>query len=470
MQSSVTGQEWFAGWFRRPAESDDVGVPLAPAAKWVRILFWIFMMSFAFDYRSSDGPNGSSSGIDQMMFLLLWAVSTGGIFLLGWKYLLVRPGAWLVAFWGAFVFYMACNAILQGVVFAHWFRMLLPLIFLFAGLMNSHIAACMGLRPSHLVTPVLVAACINVIWRIIQGFLFKGLTLETVRIEVQSPSGNWIAAWLGCAILLRSRFHWSVLVAVGVLFTGIFITVTRSLLFPVFASALASAVCFGMGVRWKLFQGRDLLKRLAPVGLAGALGLFFLGVVAVFQPIMIERWNERLFHNAHDRNLTADISYLTRKAEADAIWKRLTVEPHHLLNGHGIGASYDWDVAYMPEISLVIPVEDGLGTDVWSIGHSTWTYSLFSGGIIAFLAYAGLLGGVFVFSIKAAKANASDPGPDQWLAFLPLVAACCILSETLTSNPFNERLAGITFGVMAGLSQAFFVRASWIHLSDRVRP
>ncbi|HVJ44782.1 MAG TPA: hypothetical protein VM511_00240 [Luteolibacter sp.] len=448
---------------------DEISVPQAPAAKWVRGLFWVFMLSFAFDYRSSDTANGSSSGIDQMLFLLLWAVSTGGIFILGWKYLLVRPGAWLIALWGLFVAYMACNAILQGVVFAHWFRMLLPLMFLFAGLMNTHIAGCVGIRPAHLVTPVFVAACINVIWRIVQGFLFKGLTLETVRIEVQSPSGNWIAAWIGCAVLLRSRFHWTVLVAVGVLFTGIFITVTRSLLFPVFASAAASMVCFAMGVHWRQFQWSDLLKRLAPVGLAAALGLFFLGAVAVFQPIMIERWNERLFHNAYDRNLTADISYLTRKAEADAIWKRLTVEPYHLLNGNGIGASYDWDVAYMPEISLVIPVTDGLGTNVWSIGHSTWTYSLFSGGIIAFATYASLLLGVIIFSLKAARANASDPGPDQWLAFLPFIATCCVLSETLTSNPFNERLAGITFGVMAGLSQAFFVRASWIHLSDRHR-
>ena len=58
-------------------------------------------------------------------------------------------------------------------------------------------------------------------------------------------------------------------------------------------------------------------------------------------------------------------------------------------------------------------------------------------------------------------------GPDQWLAFLPFVAACCLLSETLTSNPFDERLASMIFGVMAGLSQAFLVRASWIHAGER---
>lgn len=454
-------------WLRRNAgEVDDVALPSAPAAGLVKGLFWVFMLSFAFDYRSSDTANGSSSGIDQLLFLAMWAASTGGIFLLGWKYLTVRPGAWMIALWGAFVAYMGCNAVLQGVPFAHWTRMLLPLIFLLAGLMNTHIAACMGVRASSLVTPVFVAACINVIWRIVQGFLFKGVTLETVRIEVQSPSGNWLAAWIGCAVLLRGRFHISLLIAVGVLFIGIFITVTRSLLFPVFASVAGTSLCFLLGMKWGQFDWRDLGRRLLPVGLAGALGVFFLGMVALVQPVMIERWNERLFHNAYDRNLTADISYLTRKAEADAIWKRLTTEPHHLVNGNGIGASYDWDVAYMPEISMVIPLKDGIGTNVWSIGHSTWTYSLFAGGIIAALAYAALLVGVIIFSLKGAKANSSDPGPDQWLAYLPFVATCCVLSETMTSNPFNERLAGITFGVMAALPQAFFVRASWIHLSD----
>lgn len=466
MHNPTADHGFIQSWLRRGEERDAVATPAAPAAVWVHRLFWVFMMSYALDYRSSDSSSTSSSGMDQLLFLALWASSTGCIFLLGWKCLVVRPGAWLVGLWGAFVFYMACNAVLQRVEFGHWFRMILPITFLFAGMMNCHIAGCMGIRPSRIVTPVLVAACINVLWRIVQGFVFKGVTLETVRVEVQSPAGNWLAAWIGCAVLLRGRFHPSLLVAVGVLFIGIFITVTRSLLFPVLTSAVASGVCFLLGVHWKLFRWPDLFKRLLPVGLAGTLGLGFLGIVALTQPIMIERWGERLFHHAGDRNLSADISYLTRKAEADAIWKRLTVEPHHLINGHGIGASYDWDAAYTPEIALVMPDEKDMGTDVWFVGHSTWTYSLFSGGIIGAMAHAALLGGVIIFSLKAAKANASDPGPDQWLVFLPFVATCCILSETMTSNPFNERLMGIMYGVMAALPQAFFVRASWIHLKD----
>lgn len=448
---------------RSPAE-DPVSVPRTWTAVWIERLLWVYMLSFAFDYRASDERTGGA-GIDQILFLLTWAASTGGIFLLGWRFLLVRPVAWFLLFWGGFLVYMMGNAVLQGVPFDRWFRMVLPLIFLFSGIMNAHIAACAGIRPSRIVAPVFCVACINVIWRIIHGFLFKEVTLETVRIEVQSPSGNWLAAWIGCAILLRQRFHWSLLVAIGVLFTGVFITVTRSLLFPVFASAVATGVCFLLGVRWGQFRWPDLVRRLLPVAAAGVMGIALLGMAAVLQPNMIERWNERLFHLAYDRNLTADISYLTRKAEADSIAKMLAAEPYHFINGMGIGASYNWDAAYMPEIFLVFPEDSELGVDVWTVGHSTWSYALFSGGVLALAAYGLLTIGTMVTSIRSARANATFPGPDQWLAFLPFVATCCLLSETLTSNPFNERLAGMTFGMMVGLSQAFFIRASWIHRS-----
>jgi hypothetical protein len=446
MLSALADHGLLPRWLRPPdGDEDNVTIPRTWSAVWIERLLWIFLLSFAFDYRASD-TRTEGAGIDQILFLLAWAGSTGCIFILGWRFLLVRPIAWFILLWGGFLAYMIGNSVLQGVPFDRWFRMILPQIFLFSGIMNAHIASCAGIRPSRIIAPVFTAACINVIWRIIHGFLFKEVSLETVRIEVQSPSGNWLAAWIGCAILLRQRFHWTLLVAISVLFIGVFITVTRSLLFPVFASALASGFCFLMGIRWGQFQWIDLMKRLLPVAIACVAGLSLLGLAAVVQPNMIERWNERLFHLADDRNLTADISYLTRKAEADSIGKILNEEPYRFINGMGIGASYNWDAAYMPEIFLVFPEDSELGVDVWTVGHSTWSYALFSGGIIALAGYGALVIGTLVTSIRAARANASDPGPDQWLAFLPFIATCCLLSETLTSNPF-------------------YIRASWIHRS-----
>ncbi|WP_035614989.1 hypothetical protein [Haloferula sp. BvORR071] len=447
---------------------DPVEVPLSPAARWVEILLWVFMASFALDYRNAIArESGAGAGLDQLVFLALAMSSTAGILWFGWRYLLVRPGAWLILFWGGFLAFMAANSLLQGVQPARSIRIILPLCLCFAGMMNAHIASCVGVRPSRIVMPVFAAACTNIVWRIFQGFVFKGVTFDTARTEVQSAANNWLAAWIGCAMLLRSRFHWLLPLAVGVLFFGIFITVTRSLLFPVMASAAASSLCFVLGTRWGIYQPIDALKRMAPLVVLGGLAAIAIAGLFVAQPHQIERWNERLFHHASDRNTTEDISYLTRRAEADGIFEILNRDPVHYLFGKGIGASYYWHSQYMPAIHLVYPPSEEIGDDVWFAGHSTWTYSLFSGGVIGLLAHLGLIGGVMAASLLAARSNASDPGPDQWLAFLPFVAACCLLSESLTSNPFDERLAAMIFGVMAGLSQSFLVRASWIHAGLR---
>lgn len=447
---------------------DSVVLPQARHAAWVERLLWVFLFSFAFDYRAADPAGGA--GIDQLVFLAACLGSTAGIVALGWRTLTVRPGVWLIAFWALFMAYMLANAVLQGVQVGRTIRIIMPLVFCLFGLVNAHIAGCMGIRPSRIVRPVFIIACINILWRIFHGFAFNQMSLETVRFEVQSPATNWIAAWIGCAVLLRGRFHWSLLVACGVLFIGIVITVSRSLIFPVIVGGMAAGVCFVLGVKWGQYHWSSLGKRLLPVGAALLLILLAVGAVAVFQPVMIERWNERLFHNASDRNLGADISYLTRKAEADAIWKILADDPVHFINGRGVGSSYYWDSAYLPEIWLVIPKTEANVDEIWFAGHSIWTYGLLSGGVIALASYLILFGGTAAFSLLAARANASDPGPDQWLAFLPFVATCCLLSESLTSNPFQERLIGILFGLMAGLPQAFMVRSSWIHTGNRLAP
>ena len=447
---------------------DPISVPKVREAVWVERLVWLFMLSFALDYRSPvSREGGAGTGLDQLVFLGSCAGATLGIVKLGWRHLTVRPGVWLLGLWALFIAFMLVNSTLQGVAPSRSIRVILPLVFCLFAMINCHIAGCVGISPARIVKPVLAAACINVVWRIFHGLMFTGATLETVRLEVQSPAINWLAAWIGCALLLRGRFHHSLLVASAILFAGIFVTVTRSLFFPVIASALATSFCFMLGVFWRQWPWSGIFPRLIPVAAAGGMAVFGLAAVWVVKPVMIDRWDERLFHNAYSQNLGSDISYLTRKAEADAILKILGDEPVHFIHGRGIGSSYYWDRAYLPEIHMVMPKEDEEFDDIWFAGHSVWTYGLLSGGAVALVCYMVLLANTAVSSLMTARANASNPGPDQWLAFLPFVATCCLISETFTANPFQERLVGILFGMMATLPQAFVVRSSWIHTSPQ---
>jgi hypothetical protein len=97
--------------FKDPPET--VVLPRVWQAVWVERLLWVFVFSFAFDYRAADP--GGGGGIDQLLFLAACVGSSAGIAALGWRTLTVRPGAWLVGFWGIFVAYMLANALLQGV-------------------------------------------------------------------------------------------------------------------------------------------------------------------------------------------------------------------------------------------------------------------------------------------------------------------------------------------------------------------
>jgi len=450
---------------------DSIPVPMARQAMWVERLLWVFMLSFAFDYLAGESrEGGGGAGIDQLLFLALCVSSSMAIFALGWRYLTVRPGAWLILLWSGYLAYMLINSIAQNVPLGRSLRVIMPFGFCLFGLINAHIAGCMGIRPSRIVLPVFAVACFNIPWRIFQGLFIQHLDLETVRFEIQSPGSNWLATFIPCALLLRGRFHWSLLIACAALFFGIFITVSRSMLFPVFASCAAAGICFLMGVKWNLYNWRSLGRRLFPVVIAGFFMLLIVGFAAVALPNVLQRWTDRLFYAKDSRNTTVDVSYLTRKAEADDIWKSLLENPVHFINGKGVGASYNWDLAYMPEINMVIPSKEPLGTDMWFAGHSTWTYALFSGGFIGGICILSFLIGIMVVSLKAAKANVSDPGPDQWLAFLPFIVIFSMLSETFTSNPMHERLSGMMFGIMAGLPQSFFVRASWIHVRSAFTP
>lgn len=432
----------------------------------IQIFFWIFMLAFAFDYRA-DEPSAISQ-LFQFGFLGIGLLATGCLLLVGYPYLTGRPGGWFLIVWGLFLAFMFGNALMQGVPPGRFLRTGLPFLLSFAAMLNSHIVACAGIRLAHLATPIFLTAIINVVWRLIYGLLFKGVTVDTVRVEILSPALGWMAAFIGVSLLLRKRFHWSILLAVGAVFPVMMLSVTRSLLFPLTASAVVTSLCFLTGLRWGAFQLQDLLRRLAPIGAASVGAVFLIIGTFIIVPSSMDRWQERLFSPTDDRNMISDPSLLTRQAEAKAIFDILDRDPIHYINGMGVGASLYWDDDYFPELYQVYDKDDLelMSSDIWYAGHSIWTYSLFCGGFIALFAFIGLFVATIVLSIMSAAANATRPGPDYWLLFLPAVVSVCILSESATSNPFDERLLGMLFGATFSLSQAGFVRAAWFKRKD----
>ncbi|MFN0127807.1 MAG: hypothetical protein ACKV19_14095 [Verrucomicrobiales bacterium] len=420
-------------------------------------LLWVFALAWAFDFKADVGEGAQGGSLAQALFLLVACLSGGAAMVLSGRQLLLRPGVWLLLLWWGFLGYIALTSLGQGVEPGRFARIVLPYLMIGLGLGVAQAAAGRGLTPMQIVTPMVAAGVINVVWRVVYGFMFKGATLETARMEVFSPAMNPLFAYLGAAMLLRPRFHWTNLAVAAVALGGVLISVTRGLLFPIVTAGVVGTGCFVLGAAWGVFSLRQIPRKVVALVGGGAFGLMVLGGAQVAAPTLIERWSQRLFHHAGN-NTSADLSWLTREAEAQGMLTILEKDPVHFVIGKGMGGSYYWDPSYWPELWTVYPSNYDFSGDIWFNGHSVWTYTLFSGGGIGLVLHLAFFGAAVLHGLAAVRASARSGRVDgqTWLGFLPVFTVCCLLSESFTSNQLAERLAGVMLGLSAGLPQALY--------------
>ncbi|MEM9281320.1 MAG: hypothetical protein AAGA96_05805 [Verrucomicrobiota bacterium] len=466
-------------WLEKATANDQAEIDAPPmmALKWFRLLFVVFLFSFVFDYKSPDiefGATRTGGSLFQFAFLGIALLSGGIASILGAKYLFVRPGVFLVLFWWGYIAFSLAVAFAWGNESGRILRLAIPLLLVGLGLNVTLIVAANGMRPGEVVRWFLIACVTNVLWRFGFGATASGVPLSEIRMEILSPSMRFLFAWAGCAFVLRHRFTWWSLLILGLPLAIAAISVTRSMVLPFGVSFIVAAFCLILGLVWKMYDLRFPVKKLGPlIGMGAAAALVLTGAMMV-QPTLAERWYQRVFDNRGEGGATTeDLSSLMRKAEAKSMWDILAEQPHSFIYGRGLGASYYWDEAYYPELFLVYPNDRHQFPDeIFSAGHSIWTYSLFSTGfvgvgvmLLAFLIPMGM-------SLRSAQLNAGTVmGPKAWdsfLAFLPFVAMWAVLSESITRNPFDERFTGVLFGFMMALPQFFFNRAYYLNYREEM--
>jgi len=424
------------------------------------VLVWTFALSWALDFKAEAGASGHGGTLGQAVFLGLSVFAGGAVMALNARFLTRRPGVWLLAMWWGFLIFVTVVSLVQGVEIGRFARIVIPYLLIGLGLGVAQAAAGRGLSAHQIVLPWVVAGTINIVWRIGYGFAVKGATLETARMEVFSPAMNPLFAYLAAAWLLRPRFPWSTLVVAAAALCGMLLTVTRALLFPMAVAGGLGAVCLLLSLKWRALPPRVIPRKLGV--LAAGLGAALVAMVAVplAAPTLAERWEQRLFHHASDRQLSADPSWLSRAAEARGMLSILQNEPLDFLWGRGIGASYHWDPSYWPELWAVYPADTDFSADIWYNSHSLWTYTIFSGGAVGLACHLALLvgaAGIGVVAVRAAG-RAGRVDDQSWLGFLPLLVVACLVSESATSNQLAERLSGVILGMTAGATQALYGR------------
>lgn len=458
-------------------EQAEIDAPARPELRWFRFLFVAFLFSFVFDYKAPDigfGAAETGGSLFQFAFLGIAVLSGGIISLLGAKHLLVRPGIYLVLLWWSYTIGSILLSFAWGNEAGRVLRLSIPLLLVGLGLNATLIVAAVGMRPGEAVRWFLFAGLVNVCWRFLFGATATGIPLSEIRMEILSPSMRFLFAWVACALLLRHKFTWWSLVVFAIPLAVAAISITRSMALPVVISFITAAFCLAVAVLWKLYDLRFPFRKIMPlVGIGIAMILVIAGV-AVAQPNLADRWYERMFDNRGQGGATSeDLSSLMRKAEAKSMWDILAEEPHRFIYGKGLGASYYWDESYYPELFLVYPDDRHQFPDeIYSAGHSIWTYTLFSTGFAGVVVVLLAFFLPMILSLRAAKKiSGTVMGPRAWdsfLVFLPFVAMWATLSESITRNPFDERFTGVLFGFMMALPQFFYNRAYFLAYREEV--
>lgn len=467
--------KWLSHMFGN--QQAEVDAPAQPALRYFRVFFVLFLFSFVFDYRNPEldfGATTTGGSIFQYLFIGIAVFSGGLLSVLGLRHLFNRPGCYLVIGWWAFAIGSLAVSFLWGNEAGRVVRLFVPALLVGLSINVTLVLAAVGMRPGEAVRWLLLAGLINVAWRFIFGWFFSGVPHDEMRMEILSPAIGFLFAWSACAFVLRPRFTaWSLLIF-GLPFSVAAISVTRSLAFPIIASFGTAAFCLGCGLLWRMYDLRFPLKKIGGLAAVGALLVVSLAAAVAVQPDLADRWYQRMFDNRGENGATSeDLSSLMRKAEAKSMWDIVSKTPQGLIFGRGLGSSYYWDESYYPEIFLVYPDDrHQFPLDIYTAGHSTWTYTLFSTGIIgilvtlsAFFVSMGMsLHSGFLLSRTVMGLRAWD----SFLVFFPFVAMWGTLSESIFRNPFDERFTGIIFGVMIALPQFFYNRNCYLRYREKI--
>lgn len=418
------------------------------------LLYWIFCFSFAFDFRGEQG--GSAV---QYVFLALALGSAVFALLATPKALRSGPTRVMSLLWWTYLGTTVAVALLSHVPASQYFRCVLPAL-LFGLAMN--LGQCLAVRrfsPEAIVNPLLWAGIVSVFWRFINAVILSHIPIDQVRYEMLSPAIPLLFAVAVASALLANRLQPLPLIGGALALVSVLISVTRSYIFTLAAAFAAVGLAFLIVLAARYWSASDLRKRMIHVFAGAVVTGIALIVLYLVQPVVLERWVERLFNDGGGRTKT-EVTWLTREAEATAMFHLLDADPIRFVYGKGMGAPYYWDSSYFPALLQVYPNTEDLAQDIWVPGHSVWTYALFSGGAFAVAIYIFLFGWLVVMGLKCGRRALLFRTDSPHLAFLPFVAGFCYFSQTLTANPFGERFSAQILGLCAALPQVFLMRAA----------
>jgi len=413
------------------------------------LLYWIFCFSFAFDFRGDEGGS-----IIQYLFLAASLGSAGLMLAATPKAMLQRPVIIMSAVWWGYLATTAVIIVEAHVPVSQYIRCVLPPALCGLAILIGQALSMRNYTAEMVLKPLLWASIASVIFRFVFTVFVTGIPISLVRYEILSPAVPLLFACAFASAVLGKKLNLLTLTGGLLALASVAISITRSYIFTITAAVIAVGVSFLLMVSYRAWEVADLRRKITHFASAAALMVVTMVVLYMVQPIVFERWFERLFNDGGGKTVK-DVTLLTREAEASTMWKLLEDDPIRFIYGKGLGANYYWDRTYFPELLKVYGDTRYIAQDYWFPGHSVWTYALFSGGWFAVACYLFLFGWQIVMGIAGGRYALQTRSASPDLAFLPFVIGLCYFSQTLTSNPFGERFSAQILGLCAALPQFF---------------
>lgn len=422
------------------------------------VLFWIYCICLAFDFRS---PNGSGVTAGHALILAGTVGSAAGILALGWRHALQRPTGYFTIVWALYLLSTALVAGINGIEPVTYLKTALPVYFILSGMLVVSAMIGMGFTLVELLRPVVTSLFLSAVWRYAFYRFIVGGDISEMRNEIISPGMPALIAYAAAMIVLHPRLQWHALAALGLALWIITVSVTRTYLLTV-AAAFAGAGALAIVAILNRYWSEEVIKRKVTQGAIAAIsGLAVVAAIAVLMPAVVDRWAERL-DSRRGGNMTRDLTILTREAELRTITEMVSEDPVNYLIGRGIGVAYNWHHDYFPELALAFGSVDeiwriGVAEDYIFPGHSTWTYAYLSGGAIGVISHLILFGCPIIYVGMLCMRRYRSITPETFaIVGLPLIFMLAALSQTITENPLRERPGGLYFGLMLALPQLFF--------------
>jgi len=417
-----------------------------------KVLLWIYIFSFAFDFKGDVGGS-----LSQFIMAGLSIGAGLGFILYGYRVnisVALSPGLKKVtALWWVYLFSTAFTALITDVMFERYIRVFFPLLLCGISLLiickfQTHL-----IDPHEILKPLLFATLVAVLWKIYYATQIAGIELYHMRYQILSGGGVcFLLAYVVTDTIVKQRFKPMTIIALAIVGIAAFLSITRSLILTVF---FLFCGYLWMAFRTSLFTN---VKRTLSLVLIFTLILISCWYISnKLHPGISHVWMDRIFYKDQGYSISKDVTLWTRLSEWSGQWESLSKNMPSLLFGKGLGAEYFWDTRFSSRLRSVMNIYELQRKSGWYSGHSMWMYSLYSGGL--------LFGWVIItisllalFRIMAVIRNTSlGVAPfQQDIAPLLFFMVLVFISQGFTSSPLVNRFFALIIGLVFGMIYWFY--------------